>query len=54
MELSFVVRDHEYIDVMRCISMLGCIEREDLFIFKDGNIDADRGVIFSNLDRLFV
>ena len=34
-ELSFVVRDHDHIDVMTSISMIGRIEREDLFIFKD-------------------
>ena len=46
MEFSFVVRDHEYIDVMWSISMLGRIEREDLFIFKYENVDADRSVNF--------
>ena len=46
MEFSFVVRDHEYIDVMWSISMLGRIKREDPFIFKYENVDADRRVNF--------
>ena len=46
MKFSFIVRDHEYIDVMRSISMLGCIEWEDLFIFKHEDVDSDRRVNF--------
>ena len=46
MEFSFIVRDREYVDVMGSISMFGRREREDLFIFKNKDIDADRRVIF--------
>ena len=52
MEFSFVIRDHEYIDVMRSISMLGRIERENLFIVKDENIDAVRGVNFLKFENV--
>ena len=46
MEYSFVVRDHEYVDAMRSIAMLERIEREDLYIFKHEDVDADRRVNF--------
>ena len=52
MEFSFVVRDHEYIDVMRSISMLRRIEREELFIFKREDIDADRRVNFLKFQNI--
>ena len=43
------VRDHEYVDVMRSISMLGRIEREDFFIFEHEDVDADRRFNFLKL-----
>ena len=44
MGFSIIVRNHEYFDVMRSTFMLGCIEREDLFVSKHEDVDADRGV----------
>ena len=53
MEFSFVIRDHDYNDVMKDISMLGRIERETLFIVKDQDIDANRR-FFQIWERLYV